>query len=421
MAVLLALTVLFLCFYRPILGYAILLQINLVRALVSLDFHDICFLCLNEQDVLLGAIVPILGHLLILSKIGLSKRIIYNLDIFDLFFCCVSAAMLFSTIYSLSPYDSLIYTSKFIFLGLPFYFSGKLILQNSNDKNNTIRLFLKHSLVLAVVFSIISLVLLFLYGGIPFRLTIPGVHPIVFSQLIGIGVIISFLKYLSKDNVFDFGNTLDRFNTVFLLIFLVVLVLSKTRGVMLATITSILVYFSFFKIVFKKKFLKFLLIIFLGGSAALMFSLDFDSVFNRILNASKDASIQERIALYSNSILVPISKPFGIGAGAFEFYKKVGFYPHNIFLDLIVQFGFLGIIMFLFLILLVVILVLSAYNYRQNKFKVLLFGLLVYFLIETMFSFTLWMHKGVFAMLGILSGFYYHKKPPDSFMQSNNH
>ncbi|WP_318311069.1 O-antigen ligase family protein [Flagellimonas crocea] len=409
MAILLALIVLSLCFYRPILGYAILLQINLVRALISIDINNICFLCLNDQDILLGAIVPILGHFLILAKIGLAKKIIYKIDIFDLFFCCVTAIMLFSIIYSISTYDSIAYVSKFIFLGLPFYFSGKLILLNSNTKNNTIRMFFKYSIALALMFSLISLVLLIKYGSIPFRLTIPGVHPITFSQLIGIGVILSFLKYISKDGFLSFGKRFDRFNIAFLLVFLVVLILSKTRGVMLASIISILVYFSFFKIVVKKRFLKLISIISLAGLVALIFSLDFESIFNRILNASKDASIQERIELYSNSILTPLEKPIGIGAGAFEFYEKVGFYPHNLFLDLIVQFGFLGIILFLFLTLIILILVLDTYNNRLNKFKVVLFALLVYFLIETMFSFTFWMYKGVFAMLGLMSGFYYTK------------
>ena len=46
-------------------------------------------------------------------------------------------------------------------------------------------------------------------------------------------------------------------------------------------------------------------------------------------------------------------------------------------------------------------------NGKRNLTYVILFVLFSYFFIETMFSFTLWMHKGMYLSLGLFAGYHY--------------
>ena len=63
------LIILYICWKKPIVGIAILIQINLIRAIVTLDFNELCFNCVNDSDVFLGALIPILGLIVILLKL----------------------------------------------------------------------------------------------------------------------------------------------------------------------------------------------------------------------------------------------------------------------------------------------------------------------------------------------------------------
>ena len=51
------------------------------------------------------------------------------------------------------------------------------------------------------------------------------------------------------------------------------------------------------------------------------------------------------------------------------------------------------------------------YSHRkENPFLVLLFCIIIYFFMETLVSFTLWMHKGFYLSLGIYSAYVYFLK-----------
>ena len=76
MSILVSILILISCLKRPMLGLALLMQINIIRSLVSIDFNNPCFTCVNESDVLLGAVTPVLGLILILLRLDIRKKIV---------------------------------------------------------------------------------------------------------------------------------------------------------------------------------------------------------------------------------------------------------------------------------------------------------------------------------------------------------
>ena len=94
------LLILYICWWRPIVGLAVLMQINLIRGIVSLDFNDLCFRCVNESDIVLGAIIPLLGFLLILIKLySKNKNLKFRLSFIDVFFIITIFTLFYSSIF----------------------------------------------------------------------------------------------------------------------------------------------------------------------------------------------------------------------------------------------------------------------------------------------------------------------------------
>ena len=185
------LLILYMCWRKPIAGLAVLVQINLVRAVVSLDFDNLCFKCINESDLLLGAIIPLLGFALILVKLySKNKNLKFKLSFIDVFFVLVIVTLFYTSIFSANMAASVAYTGRFILLASSYYFISKIIILNAEQPNKLIIDFLKVTLILGVCLGIISLILLYFSSGYVDRLTIPGVHPIPFSQLIGFAVLV---------------------------------------------------------------------------------------------------------------------------------------------------------------------------------------------------------------------------------------
>ena len=190
LSLLTGLLILYICWWRPIAGLAVLVQINLIRAIVSLDFNNLCFRCINESDILLGAVIPLLGFVLILIKLySKNKNLKFRLSFIDVFFVLVIFTLFYTSIFSANIAASVAYTGRFILLASSYYFISKIIILNAEEPNKLIIDFLKVTLILGFCLGIISLILLFFSNGYVDRLTIPGVHPIPFSQLIGFAVL----------------------------------------------------------------------------------------------------------------------------------------------------------------------------------------------------------------------------------------
>ena len=136
----------------------------------------------------------------------------------------------------------------------------------------------------------------------------------------------------------------------------------------------------------------------------------YESLFDRLVRSLGDDSVNHRILSYYESFEIFLQLPLtGTGPGA---YGVIGFldYPHNFFLENMSQYGILGILMNIyFFFLLFIIYWISNRSKNRNFLYSLLFVFIIFFFVETMVSFTLWMHKGMYVTLGLFSGYYFNK------------
>ena len=148
LSLLTGLLILYICWWRPIAGLAVLVQINLIRAIVSLDFNNLCFRCINESDILLGAVIPLLGFVLILIKLySKNKNLKFRLSFIDVFFVLVIFTLFYTSIFSANIAASVAYTGRFILLASSYYFISKIIILNAEEPNKLIIDFLKVTLI----------------------------------------------------------------------------------------------------------------------------------------------------------------------------------------------------------------------------------------------------------------------------------
>ena len=415
------LLILYMCWRKPIAGLAVLVQINLVRAVVSLDFDNLCFKCINESDLLLGAIIPLLGFALILVKLySKNKNLKFKLSFIDVFFVLVIVTLFYTSIFSANMAASVAYTGRFILLASSYYFISKIIILNAEQPNKLIIDFLKVTLILGVCLGIISLILLYFSSGYVDRLTIPGVHPIPFSQLIGFAVLVIISSLIIDKNLLpiNIGSLVSR--GLLLVFLLMVLFASNTKGILLSIIISfiIMLYLKGFKI--SKKLLVLMCLVILPLTFYVVSKIGYESLFERLFRSLGDNSINHRLLSYGESFEIFMRFPLtGSGPGAYDIFGYLP-YPHNFFLENIAQYVILGIIINIyFLFMLYIIFEISNRTKHKNFIFSLLFILIVYFFTETMVSFTLWMHKGLYLSLGLFSGYYFNKNKKDFKLKEN--
>ena len=296
------LLILYMCWRKPIAGLAVLVQINLVRAVVSLDFDNLCFKCINESDLLLGAIIPLLGFALILVKLySKNKNLKFKLSFIDVFFVLVIVTLFYTSIFSANMAASVAYTGRFILLASSYYFISKIIILNAEQPNKLIIDFLKVTLILGVCLGIISLILLYFSSGYVDRLTIPGVHPIPFSQLIGFAVLVIISSLIIDKNLLpiNIGSLVSR--GLLLVFLLMVLFASNTKGILLSIIISfiIMLYLKGFKI--SKKLLVLMCLVILPLTFYVVSKIGYESLFERLFRSLGDNSINHRLLSYGES------------------------------------------------------------------------------------------------------------------------
>lgn len=408
MSFLIALFILVSCLKRPMLGLALLLQVNIIRSIVSIDYNNPCFVCSNEPDILLGAVTPILGLILILLRLDLRKKIIYVLDIFDGFFVLSIVVLFLTSFYAFDVLDSLGYSIRFLFLGCSFFVVSKILILNSSQYINYFKSFLMYSFWLSIIFGTFGGVLYLVKGAGAYRLTIPGVHAIPFSQLIGLGIFVSFIIFITNGSFFNITSKFKLNANKAVLPYLILLLLAtNTRGIMLSVTAAIFIYLIVARVKIKKR------ILYISGTVMILALIvaiqyiDFEILFQRLLTKQTARSVDDRFIAYIDSLTLFIEHPLGIGPNAFKHYSILP-YPHNFFLEFISQYGIFGLFISFYFIFMCLYMFLLTYKYgKTDLMYILLFALFFYFFIETIFSFTLWMHKGMYIFIGLFAGYRY--------------
>ncbi len=406
-------TVLLFSWYKPPVAFALLLQTNIIRSLAQLEINKPCYFCQMDPDPVLGAILPVLSFIIILFKIDLRKgKLKYHFDKFDLFFLMLIIALTVSTVISYSITDSIEYSLKFLILAFPYYFIVKIYFLNSDkDLKSEVILFFKISLYLSLIFSFLAISIVAYNGDTIWRLTIPKVHPIPYSLLIGLGVLISIIILLTKNTHLFYTK---KYQTKIIFISSVFLLLvqfaTNTRGVLVSLIIGLIYLLKINPIKIKKIYLYGGIISFLLLLGIILSQLDLTYYFRRFSELTTDVSILQRIKVYLESFSILYETHFlGTGPGAFKYYSFLE-YPHNLFLENMAVFGIMGIIINIYLILLIFWLLNNSKVWKENILLVLTISIFLFFLSETMFSFTLWMHKGLYLSMALISVLYRKKR-----------
>jgi len=403
-----AVVILYLAWEKPIIAIAILLQTNLIRSLAEINLSNLCFNCINDQSLILGVIIPLLAFLLIVVKTSFkTAKFKYKLDLFDGFFILTTLILIFSTFYAPNFVEAIDYTSRFVLIGSSFYFITKLILLNKTHINALIWQFFKASIILAFVLGNLALILIAYSGQSVVRMTLPGVHPIPFSQLIGLAFLVSFVIFYSNGKIFQIHNkTYLKANNILFIYFTILLFATNTRGVLFSAIIALLIFISLNIKKVKKTNLYIYGAILILIIVIIVVNIDVEVLFNRLLKSSGDKSISDRLIAYNGSIRIFLEHPFGVGTNGFKYYSILG-YPHNFFLENLAQYGIFGIFLNVYFLLMILYMFLITISYRKKDMLIVfLFSLFCYFMIETMFSFTLWMHKGMYLSLGLFAGYW---------------
>ena len=401
---------LYIAYVRPYIAIGILVNIYVLKGILMFDPNNICFSykCLIPSTPFLSIILPLSAFLLILFRFRRLNKIFLRLNIVDLLMVYLIIIVTVYIMISPSIMYSFLYWMKFITIGISYYFIGKLIFSNY-----PFSIALKNLLIsiyfIGILAAFFSIYILLHYGIFTIRLTIPGIHPIPFSLLVGYCLLISqyFLLFYETLNV---KNTLFlRLNIAVFLFLFIILLLTNTRGVLFSTIGVILIVYVYYT-KYIKKIKDGIIISLLTLICLLPFAFvwifnftEFSILFNRLLHMSNDQSVIDRIIAYKQAIKIFESKIFGVGTGAFKYYSFLE-YPHNFLLENLANYGILGLV-FDYSFVLSLIFFLIKFFKRKDNIGIILIGLVLLSFTESLFSFTLWMYKTLYLFLGILSAY----------------
>ncbi|MCF8272899.1 MAG: O-antigen ligase family protein [Flavobacteriaceae bacterium] len=397
------------------------MNINLFRAIPYVNYQAPKYGYYNESDVLLGAVLPILCFVIITLKVLINKKKInYKSDIFDVFIVLLTVIMVFSILVSPSIMESIKYTSVFLFLGAPFYFITKLYFFNTENKTKSLAWFIGAIVFFAILFSIESLYLHSIAQYPYERMTFPGVYPIPFCLFLCSAILIIVIYYMMPTMKMEFSKKAKSlFSLPILAIIAFAIIKTNTRGPVFALILAFfLVFWMFFRIKFNPKIILGSILILTIGFIVLITVFDINKIASRFitLTSKNSDSFSPRLISYLDAINVLITKPWGISVSTFGEYSskdinsdQIAMYPHNLFMEFISSFGIVGLILCVILI----IFCFNEYNFivrnqkkifSQSIFFLTLVMLLFYF-IETQFSFTLNTHKGWYLSMALYSVF----------------
>lgn len=177
--------------------------------------------------------------------------------------------------------------------------------------------------------------------AIPYRLGF-SLSCVVFGRWAGIGVLLAFLLFITTPN-----KLVKVIAFLFLPVLLYLLLLSATRGAILALAITLFIFLFLRLKNFKEKIALILLFIFLFF---IFYSL-IPSIIRERLTYFEDESALNRLEFIGLAFQNFFSSPLlGKGLGTFPYYNYHALYPHNIFAEFACETGFLGLIPFLLFI-----------------------------------------------------------------------
>jgi O-antigen ligase len=393
---------------KPGIALVALINIYTIRSFADINWSNPQYYTDYYQippSIIFSLILPLISFILILINIFIrNKNIQYPLDVIDILLFLLTVILLIFINFSPDTYDAIEYFIKFITIGISFYIIGKIYIFNNDNPVKILKEIFLSFYFLGIILSLAANAILYFNHLTIERLTLPGVHPIPFAQAVGMTFILSFVIFITNGEIFKIrSKSFLIFNQLVFLFITISLFATNTRGILFASIFSILIFLFLNPIKVHKVQILFFSFILFFSILYIITVIDISFLFSRLIHSSTDQSISDRVLAYSDSIQIFSEHIFGVGTNAFSHYSFL-VYPHNLFLQNIAEYGIFGLVWNYLLIAFTGYLLYLVYQlrYRATLF-ILVYIIFIYYFIETMFSFTLWMHKGLYFNLGLLS------------------
>ena len=122
------------------------------------------------------------------------------------------------------------------------------------------------------------------------------------------------------------------------------------------------------------------------------------STFNMMLNGRGDEVYNLRTDLWEESIAMFNQKPImGWGVGWFEIYSEQP-YPHNVFIQILLEYGFVGILLFFLIMVLGIRKLFRCDNFEKKLFSL---SVLILWICPLFVSLTYWMYMYFWIFFGL--------------------
>jgi O-antigen ligase len=402
--------------WKPGVGLAVATNGYLIRAALSIQATPQTAsaapdLAPETDDPVLAVGLPAVVFLVIAIK-SINTLPRYRIYAIDVLLFALGFVLIFGVLYAPDFEAGAEIALRYFALGASFYFFGRLMLTGDAKKaEENLNTFLATTWASAILLGAGAL----LTGpGLSLsRFTLGSAHPVPFSLLLGTALIIN-LYWIArmKSSVVSVPVLLAACASIAFLTF--IFVASNTRGTLIALAVSLLLVapslvFQQFSFRVVTRFATVLLLV--GGSTSAALWAWQPALLERLLEglslitaANKGESITERLVAQDAALqMFRENVVWGVGTGGYAFHYSFLAYAHNMALEIAAEQGILGI--FVLSLLLCTILAHALFVlkvWRRDPVLLLLLALLVFNLVEAQFSFTLWMHKNLYLMLGFL-------------------
>jgi len=313
----------------------------MIKPLVPIIGEDLALM----YYFMLGFFVLIVRHVPQLGEIRISK---HKFKYTAFYFSVLMVLLIFvaKTPNTIGGLDKLI---GFVVMTLPCIFLANISLDSEQDFIKFMRALANISLLVGVI----TIVLVYTKTGrltahlgttVAQELQIFGVNFVVsiwFGRRMGIAFFASFYVFVVT------RNRKDLFKAVLLFLFVL---LSGARGPIFSLLTTIVLMVTIAgEKWFTSSHVKNLLLLLVTGVALAVFATFFydNLLLARVLNF-RDGNVIARTFLVRESIALIRQNPFGYGLGSFAVLtSSIHSYPHNVVLEILVELGFGGVVVFL--------------------------------------------------------------------------
>jgi O-antigen ligase len=390
-------------------GLAIAAQGYLIRSAFTFDTPP--------ADAALGILLPALVFLVVGVK-SVDVTTGYRIDVVDALLFVLGGVLLFGSLHAPDSWLGAEIALRYFALGVSFYFFGRLMLAgDARRARRNLSAYLVATWIIAVGLGALSLVIG--PGLSVWRLSIGNAHPVSFSLLIGMALLINIYWTIGNRKL-GLLSAVSVYTSAAFLAF--IFVASNTRGTVIAFAVGLLIIAS--QVVMRQGFLRTMVqfivtIALIGGSIGVLSVWYPDLVarlvarlsqgFFLITASDKGESINDRLNAYSAALQFFSENPvWGVGTGGFAayhvpYYAHTAEYAHNMVLEIAAEQGFIGLSVLALLLGAILVHIFAALRFRGRELVLpLLAALVVFNLVVAQFSFTLWMHKNLFLVLGLL-------------------